>query len=236
MRIAQKCRLHRRCAQGKYAKAVAGRVAGQVYQNVYPVGHDGPVQCRVVQRRSLAPVVGAGLGLAGVIIKKGAGVIHMHVKARPVMAQQYRQHKNIHRVLAVQVAGDIADAQALAGAAGTGKHGLRHHGRFNRRAQAAVQVGDLGAGHGIVVQRRHGHAGGDARKRVRACCKRCLQAGQMASGVAHASPQARSQQARLQVVRRERVDAAQALAAVCQRIHLRLDFGQRQQGRHTVGA
>ena len=38
------------------------------------------------------------------------------------------------------------------------------------------------------------------------------------------------------VIGRQRLDAAQALAAVSQRIHLGLDFGQRQQDRHTVGA
>ena len=160
----------------------------------------------------------------------------MNFKPCAVMPQQHRQHENIHRVLAVQVARHVADAQALAGAAGMGKHRVRKNCRFNRRAQAAVQVGHLGAGHGIVVQRRHGHAGGDARERVCACCKRCLQAGQMALGVAHAALQARAQQARLQIVGCQRVQAAQALAAVGQGIHLRLNFGQRQQDRHTVGA
>jgi hypothetical protein len=170
MRIAEEGRLQRCGTQREEAEAMRRGVAGEVDEQVDPVGEDRLLQRFVVEPGRLEPAIGGVSGPASVGVVHAAGVIEADFEAPPIMPQENRQHEQIDRVLAMQIAGDVADAQAALAArrrrAGVGEVGLFDHRRFDRRAEAAMQRGDFAGRQAVVVERGHGDAGGQARERV----------------------------------------------------------------------
>ena len=63
-----------------------------------------------------------------------------------VVTLEYGQHEDVDGVLAVKVAGDVANAQAAVCCAGIGKAGFLDDGRFNGRTELPMQGGDFGRG------------------------------------------------------------------------------------------
>ena len=148
--IAQEGGLHRGGALGKDAQPMRGGVSGQVDQNVDPVGQDGLMQRGVVQAGGLPPMIGAGLRLPGVFVVHGAGVVEGDFELSVVVALEQRQQEQVDRVLAMQVAGNVADAQSALRAFVVVECVVPHDAAFYRGAEFAVQRGDL-SGHEMVL-------------------------------------------------------------------------------------
>ena len=214
VRVAQERGLHRRRAHREHAEPVGRGVAAQVDQQVDAVGDDGTLQRAVVQRSSLDPAVGAALGLAGVLVVHRPGVVDTDLEAGMVQPQQHRQHEDVDRVLAVQVASDQAQPQPPLGQLGVGKIGLALHGGLDRRAKTAVQRGDLGRGQRVLVQRSHRDARRQPRQRVAAGRVSRLQRRQVARSVAHPALQPGLEQPRIGVAGVDHPQPGQRGAAI----------------------
>ena len=110
VRIAQVTRLHRRRLGGEDAEPSAGRVTGEVHQNVDGVAPNLFDQLRIRHRRDVAPVgnqpakiVGHRIGMFGVAVTE-------HLDASRVVVLQHRTDEVGDGVLA-EIAGDVPDAQ-----------------------------------------------------------------------------------------------------------------------------
>ncbi len=235
MRVAEEGRLYRRGAQGEQSKAVRRGVAGEVDEDVHLIGENRLLQRRIVKGRRFAPAIGTASRLAGVGVVHVAGVVDGDLETAMVVAQEHRQHEEIDRVLPVQVAGDVADAQAPSGRACVREVGFLGHRGFDRRAQAAMQGGDVGRRQLVVIERGHRHARGEARQRVAAGIGG-LQGGEVSPRIAHPPVQSGFEQGRFRVRGRQRLETLEARAAVGEGIDLRLDAGQREPGRDVLRA
>ena len=92
----------------------------------------------------------------------GAGVEHRDRELVAIEALQQRQHEEIHRVLAVEVAGDQADAQGAIGIAVVGEGAGGGERLLDSGAELAVLGGDLLGAAVIDVEGGHGDGRGQA--------------------------------------------------------------------------